>query len=82
MNTCIICPVFITLPVVVCLQVSNSPGLFDSGHPDDVQGAREGVGTLAGHTGETGFYFTVKPSTRLPYCSFSSFKSTRYDIMI
>lgn len=35
------------------LQVFNCPRLFDSGHSDHIQGAREGVCTLAGYTGKT-----------------------------
>lgn len=36
----------------VSLQVFNCSGLFDSGHTDNIQGAREGVCTLAGYTGK------------------------------
>lgn len=39
----------------MCLQVFNRSGLFDSGHTDHIQGTRERVGTLAGHTGEISF---------------------------
>ena len=61
-SDCVTCPSKLTvspasgraeLCYFVCLQVSDRAGLFDSGHTDDIQGAREGVCTLAGDSGKT-----------------------------